>query len=90
MRFVLLAAMVLSSGCSYRFIQSIEDGPSAMDGTRTTVLRTYDTKRWVILNQQKIVHWECAEDAQGLTCRQTCDVKDDEGELLACPTAMGF
>ncbi|TNE91394.1 MAG: hypothetical protein EP330_05350 [Deltaproteobacteria bacterium] len=88
MRALLLVAL-LSTGCTYRYIQSVEDGPTSDMGTRTTVLRTVDTKDFVLLRQTKIVHWECADSGNGLTCRQTCDVKDDQGELLACPKMIG-
>lgn len=88
-RAALLAAIALStSGCFSRYLLTVEDGPS--EGTRTTIVKTFDYNNNVIFRVRKWVYWECREDGQGLYCEKRCDVKDDEGDKLLCQKSVGF
>lgn len=82
-RFLLLSALALSSGCSSRYLLSVQDGPSDA-GARTTVLTTLDTKNYVVVAWAKYVFWECQEEGDGIVCEKRCDVKDDQGEKVEC------
>jgi hypothetical protein len=87
----LLLAMIVAQGCAGRRIVSIEDGPSGT-GARTTVLSTVESFSIPVIgfNSAKKVFWECGEAAGGLVCKQVCDVKDDEGDILACQKLTPF
>lgn len=80
--------LMLLTGCMTRQILQIEDGPDQGAGT-TTVLTTLDMKNYLVFGVTKRVYWECANSGSGLVCEQTCDVKDDEGEMLLCPKLVG-
>ncbi len=81
---MLFAAAVLATGCMGRTIVHL-DQSSAAKG-RTVLLETIDTKSyWVLYTASKRVFWECSETGAGLECRKACDVKDDQGDKLACP-----
>lgn len=86
----LFLAVALASGCAGRKLISVEDGPGGVG--RTTVLATIETKSVPIIgfNSAKLVYWECGESGGGLVCRQTCDVKDDEGDKLMCQKLTAF
>lgn len=80
--FAALLGGLLLSGCAGRQLLSVKDGPSG--GNRTTVMKTLDTMNYIVMGTAKIVFWECGETAEGLSCKQTCDVKDDQGDMLSC------
>jgi hypothetical protein len=83
-RLVLLGlGLALATGCSSRYLVSIEDGPTD-NGPRTTVLTTIDVKSYVVVATAKYVFWECQEQGDGLVCEKRCDTKDDQGDLVAC------
>lgn len=83
--------LALASGCAGRTIVSIEDGPSGT-GARTTVISTVESFTIPVINfnKAKKVFWECGESGGGLVCKQVCDVKDDEGDILACQKLTVF
>lgn len=85
---LVLACALALTGCMSREILSIEDGPPSGAG-QTTVLTTYDVQKYFLFGVAKRVYWECSNTGSGLVCAQTCDVKDDEGDILACPTVTG-
>ncbi|MCA9568340.1 MAG: hypothetical protein KC656_10870, partial [Myxococcales bacterium] len=75
-----LVPLLLLSGCMSRQILQVQDGPSQGAG-QTTVLTTYDIKNYLVFGISKQVYWECSNSGSGLTCSQTCDIKDDQGDL---------
>ena len=79
---IALLASLFLGGCQGRMLLTVKDGPSG--GSRTTVLSTLDTVNYIIMGTAKIVYWECGETADGLSCKKTCDLKDDEGDMLLC------
>lgn len=81
----LFLAVALATGCAGRRILTVEDGPGDA-GSRTTVLSTVESFSIPVIgfNQARVVYWECGEKGGQLVCRQTCDVKDDEGEKIMC------
>jgi len=81
---VLAAALgaALLGGCQGRQLIHVEDGPSG--GNRTTVVETLDTAYYVVFGTAKLVYWECGQEGDGLTCKKTCDVKDDQGDKVLC------
>lgn len=85
----LVTLILLASGCSGRMISSVENGygPAA---SRTVILSTLETKNFVVYGEAKHVWWECAEKGGGLVCRRTCDIRDDEGDVLACQKFTTF
>jgi hypothetical protein len=84
---ILLAAVLLPA-CQGRQLLSVKDGPSG--GDRTTILKTLDTTNYILFGTAKIVFWECGERSDGLSCRKTCDVKDDDGDMLKCETIFPY
>ena len=82
-----VALLFTLSGCAGRMIVAVEDGPG-IDATRTTLLRTNETKSYGIFAINKVVFWECADRDGSLHCQKSCDIKDDEGQRLACPIIM--
>jgi len=84
----MLLGVALLAGCQGRMLLSVKDGPS--NGDRTTVLKTMDTMNFVLFGYAKIVYWECGERSDGLSCRKTCDVKDDDGDMLKCEMIMPY
>ena len=85
---LLLALGAALAGCAGRRLVRVEDGPTD-DGRRTTLLTTVDSTSYLFFTRSKLVFWECAEDPTGLVCKKACDVKDDQGDKVACQTTMG-
>lgn len=89
-RLVILAlALAAATGCSSRALLSVQDGPGAA-GSRTTILKTLDTKYYVVYGTAKFVFWECREEGGGLVCEKRCDVKDDQGDMVRCQQIQSF
>ncbi len=81
--------LLFAAGCSGRMITSVENGYGPVE-TRTVILSTLETKSFIVAGQTRQVWWECAEKTDGLHCKRTCDVKDDEGDLLTCQKLTTF
>lgn len=85
-RLILLTTLL--TGCFSRQIVSIEDGPQAASG-QTTLLTTIDVRNYLLFGVTKRVFWECGAQGGGLSCEQVCDVPNDQGDKLMCPTVTG-
>lgn len=79
----------LASGCMGRALTSVENGYGD-EGGRNVVLQTVETKNYWLYAEAKIVWWDCLDDGKSLTCKKTCDVKDDEGDKLLCQRVSSF
>jgi hypothetical protein len=80
--------VLATSGCMSRHILSVEDGAQQGAG-QTTLLTTLEMKNYLLFGVSKRVFWTCGPQGGGLSCEQVCDVKDDEGEVITCPTMVG-
>lgn len=83
-RIALIAAVMLtvSTGCASRFLHTVTDGPGDL-----TLIETNERK---MFGFPKRVYWECSQASDTkLTCVKVCDIKDDDGDKLACPFIGG-
>lgn len=81
-------AGAMLSGCFSRQIVAIEDGPTS-GAAQTTLLTTVEIRNYLLFGVTKRVFWECGQAGAALSCEQVCDVKNDEGDRLMCPTFAG-
>ncbi len=84
---LLTCGLILATGCAGRMIVSVEDAPG---GGGTTIIKTLDSKSFVLWGFTKTVWWECGESGDGLVCEKRCDVRDDTGDRLACNKTQVF
>jgi hypothetical protein len=83
--FVLLGALTLSSGCTYRYVYSVEDTPVTTDAGRpSTIVNTIETTWYAFIPLSKDVYYECRNDGGSLDCVRLCDVKNEDGDKIRC------
>lgn len=79
------AALLGSSGCTYRYIYGVQDTPIATaTGNPSTVLEVVETKWWVFFPVQKDVYYECTRNGTDLDCIRLCDIRNEEGDKVRC------
>lgn len=77
-----LGATFLSTACSSRYILDVVD-----DGQgRASVIKTFDTKNYLLVKVEKEVFWDCTEADGKMKCTKSCDREDERGEKIMCPT----
>ena len=79
---VVLGVALFSTACSSRYILDVVD-----DGQgRASVVKTFDTKNYLLVKVEKEVFWDCTETNDKMKCTKSCDREDERGEKIMCPT----
>jgi hypothetical protein len=79
------AALLGSSGCTYRYIYSVSDTPvETASGQPSTILGVTETKFYAIVPITRDVYYECGKNGTQLDCTRLCDVKNEEGKRIRC------
>lgn len=83
---LLLAVVLLGSGCAYRYIYSVQDTPVPVeDGRPSSIVNVAEYRSFLFFSRIKDVWYECRSPEPGvLDCVKRCDVRDEDGRLVSC------
>ena len=82
---ILLGLVLLTSGCTTRYIYGVQGTPISTDAGRpSTIVQVAETTWYAFIPVMKDVYYECRNDGGKLDCVRTCDVKNEEGEKVKC------